>query len=167
METTIMLLKLLGLLSLTIDTRSCSFLDWNGDVHNTFNDGPSARRQRRNVTMADDALTSENVTQYANVSTTSVPKPQWWHDLYSDKYYGSKQYLERKLFTDNPDKEPTICFNNNTLHNKGVTLGRFVCPMANQSDTFVHCCGKSKEQQCCSQKKEHADETESITDELV
>ncbi|WAR10689.1 hypothetical protein MAR_035765 [Mya arenaria] len=59
--------------------------------------------------------------------------------------------MQRKLYTDNPEKAPTICFNNNTKHNKGVRLGEYICPMSNQSDFMTFCCGPATGQRCCTE----------------
>jgi len=59
-----------------------------------------------------------NVSVVSNVTSSIKPTPQWKEDLLSGKYYGSQQYVQRKLYTNNPNKgklwviEQNMSFNN-------------------------------------------------------
>ncbi|XP_052812615.1 uncharacterized protein LOC128240134 isoform X2 [Mya arenaria] len=147
MEFVSIIVIVLGLISISIDPTYSTSVNSNG-IHQDFLDTDARTRNKRNATSYDVFDSS------VNESDVIVPKteiPEWKIKLQNRKYYGSAQYMQRKLYTDNPEKAPTICFNNNTKHNKGVRLGEYICPMSNQSDFMTFCCGPATGQRCCTE----------------
>ena len=49
--------------------------------------------------------------------------------------------------------DPTVCYNNNTrVENNTRVLLYFICPMSQQDDNLVYCCGIDGEQSCCNKE---------------
>ena len=53
---------------------------------------------------------------------------------------------------------PTICFNNVTKDINGTVLNHFICPMFDQPDSHIYCCGSQHNQRCCTQEEHNPDD---------
>jgi len=79
-----------------------SIVGLSGDHHDSFLDTDARTRSKRNVTSYDDVGEETNVT--TDVIFTHTELPEWKKNLINQKYYGSKQYMERKLYKSNPSR---------------------------------------------------------------
>ncbi|CAH1790306.1 unnamed protein product [Owenia fusiformis] len=88
-------------------------------------------------------------------SSSSRSSGAWKTALFAGTLYGSHSYMMRRRYIDNPNKEPAICENNDIQTNQTTgatyTIGRFICPMRNQTDSMECCCGATGKQYCCDE----------------
>ncbi|XP_045178429.2 uncharacterized protein LOC123538409 isoform X2 [Mercenaria mercenaria] len=136
MDAQIVIFYILGIFWVYIQTCCASSLDV--DRSKRFLDNDQRTRNKRNATSTN----TESIRSHSG----GVEDPEWM------KYDGSNSYMQRKAYKENPNKEPTICFNNNTQEIDGIRLKnvKFICPMEDQSDDMIHCCGGESAQRCCN-----------------
>ncbi|CAH1790304.1 unnamed protein product, partial [Owenia fusiformis] len=64
--------------------------------------------------------------------------------------------MTRRRYRDYPDRQPTICTNNDDkidkVTNATYRMGQFICPMWDQADSMEHCCGPTNKQHCCGRQ---------------
>ncbi|XP_060564127.1 uncharacterized protein LOC132723425 isoform X1 [Ruditapes philippinarum] len=139
MDVKIVILYTVGLFWLYIQTCCASSLNVNR--LRRFSDNDQRTRNKRNATLSY----TEGTTADAG---GGVEEPAW------TKYYGFDSYKQRKPYQENPNKKPTICFNNKTKDSNGDRLPQFICPMDDsQSEDLTYCCGQKTAQVCCNRTK--------------
>lgn len=138
MDVQIVKLYVLGIFLLYM--HSCCASSLTVSRFRRFLDNDQRTRNKRNATYTNKG----NITTNSGGVVDNVTQaPDWM------KYYGSENYMQRKAYKENPNKKPTICFNNKTQEN-GLLLNHFICPMENDTDAQTYCCGEVSAQTCCS-----------------
>lgn len=61
---------------------------------------------------------------------------------------GLAYYRQREMYKEDPNEEPTICFN--SVRPRNGIFAYFICPEYGQEDHYVYCCGDDGEENCCT-----------------
>lgn len=94
--------------------------------------------------------TSRSTVSYKSRSTYYGPSYRsgsWKTAAALGTLWGLSSYTRRRLYHSHPNREPTICFNENNL--KNGTYGYFICPQEGEPDDHDSCCGDVDAQYCC------------------